>query len=180
MLDAKRVLEAALLCADQPMVMRDLRTLFDESVDEPQLRTLLEEIRGEWTERGLQLAEVASGWRFQSHPDMAHYLEKLHPEKPPRYSRAVLETLVERHPRAPVPRAWMSQWWVLRKRGRGADLLMRGGFNATEDDSLTEHLVQRFGYADFPWGDADRFQVRIEAQVINGQEMLVAFMPQED
>jgi len=104
MLDAKRVLEAALLCADQPMVMRDLRTLFDESVDEPQLRTLLEEIRGEWTERGLQLAEVASGWRFQSHPDMAHYLEKLHPEKPPRYSRAVLETLAIIAYRQPVTR----------------------------------------------------------------------------
>ena len=104
MLDAKRVLEAALLCADQPMVMRDLRTLFDESVDEPQLRTLLEEIRGEWTERGLQLAEVASGWRFQSHPYMAHYLEKLHPEKPPRYSRAVLETLAIIAYRQPVTR----------------------------------------------------------------------------
>jgi hypothetical protein len=73
-----------------------------------------------------------------------------------------------------------SQWWVLRKRGHGADLMIRGGFNETEDDSLTEHLVQRFGYADFPWGDADRFEVRIEPQEINGQEMLVAFMPQED
>ena len=104
MLDAKRVLEAALLCADQPMVMRDLRILFDESVDEPQLRALLEEIRDEWTERGLQLAEVASGWRFQSHPDMAHYLEKLHPEKPPRYSRAVLETLAIIAYRQPVTR----------------------------------------------------------------------------
>ena len=69
MLDAKRVLEAALLCADQPMQMRDLRTLFDEALEEPQLRDLLDEIRGEWAERGLQLTEVASGWRFQSHPD---------------------------------------------------------------------------------------------------------------
>ena len=95
MLDAKRVLEAALLCADQPMVMRDVRTLFDEALEEPQLRTLLEEIRDEWTERG---------WRFQSHPDMAHYLEKLHPEKPPRYSRAVLETLAIIAYRQPVTR----------------------------------------------------------------------------
>jgi len=69
MLDAKRVLEAALLCADQPLQMRDLRTLFDEVLEEPQLRDLLEEIRGEWAERGLQLTEVASGWRFQSHPE---------------------------------------------------------------------------------------------------------------
>lgn len=107
MLDAKRVLEAALLCADQPMVMRDVRTLFDEALEEPQLRTLLEEIRDEWTERGLQLAEVASGWRFQSHPDMAHYLEKLHPEKPPRYSRAVLETLAIIAYRQPVTRGDM-------------------------------------------------------------------------
>jgi hypothetical protein len=73
-----------------------------------------------------------------------------------------------------------SQWWVLRKRGRGADLCIRGGFNATEDDSLTEHLVQRFGFVDFPWGDADRFEVRIEPDEINRQEILVAFMPQED
>ena len=104
MLDAKRVLEAALLCADQPMQMRDLRTLFDEALEEPQLRDLLEEIRGEWAERGLQLTEVASGWRFQSHPDLAHYLEKLHPEKPPRYSRAVLETLAIIAYRQPVTR----------------------------------------------------------------------------
>jgi len=104
MLDAKRVLEAALLCADQPMQMRDLRTLFDEALEEPQLRDLLEEIRGEWSERGLQLTEVASGWRFQSHPDLARYLEKLHPEKPPRYSRAVLETLAIIAYRQPVTR----------------------------------------------------------------------------
>lgn len=104
MLDAKRVLEAALLCADQPMQMRDLRTLFDEALEEPQLRDLLEEIRGEWAERGLQLTEVASGWRFQSHPDLAHYLEKLHPEKLPRYSRAVLETLAIIAYRQPVTR----------------------------------------------------------------------------
>lgn len=73
-----------------------------------------------------------------------------------------------------------SQWWVLRRRGRGAELCIRGGFNETEDDSLTEHLVQRFGYADFPWADADSFEVRIEPQIIGGQEMLVAFLPQED
>jgi len=104
MLDAKRVLEAALLCADQPMQMRDVRTLFDEALEEPQLRYLLEEIRDEWSERGLQLTEVASGWRFQSHPDLARYLEKLHPEKPPRYSRAVLETLAIIAYRQPVTR----------------------------------------------------------------------------
>ena len=104
MLDAKRVLEAALLCADQPLQMRDLRTLFDEGLEEPQLRGLLDEIRGAWTDRGLQLTEVASGWRFQSHPDLARYLEKLHPEKPPRYSRAVLETLAIIAYRQPVTR----------------------------------------------------------------------------
>jgi segregation and condensation protein B len=86
------------------MQMRDLRTLFDEALEEPQLRDLLDEIRGEWAERGLQLTEVASGWRFQSHPDLAHYLEKLHPEKPPRYSRAVLETLAIIAYRQPVTR----------------------------------------------------------------------------
>ena len=104
MLDAKRVLEAALLCADQPMQMRDLRILFDEGLEEPQLRDMLEAIRGDWSERGLQLTEVASGWRFQSHPDLARYLDKLHPEKPPRYSRAVLETLAIIAYRQPVTR----------------------------------------------------------------------------
>ena len=104
MLDAKRVLEAALLCADQPLQMRDLRTLFDEVLEEPQLRGLLDEIRGAWADSGLQLTEVASGWRFQSHPDLARYLEKLHPEKPPRYSRAVLETLAIIAYRQPVTR----------------------------------------------------------------------------
>ena len=104
MLDAKRELEAALLCADQPLQMRDLRTLFDEVLEEPQLRGLLDEIRGAWADRGLQLTEVASGWRFQSHPDLARYLEKLHPEKPPRYSRAVLETLAIIAYRQPVTR----------------------------------------------------------------------------
>jgi len=104
MLDAKRVLEAALLCADQPLQMRDLRTLFDEVLEEPQLRGLLDEIRGAWADRGLQLTEVASGWRFQSHPDLARYLEKLHPERPPRYSRAVLETLAIIAYRQPVTR----------------------------------------------------------------------------
>jgi len=104
MLDAKRVLEAALLCADQPMRMRDLRILFDEGLEETQLRDMLEAIRGDWSERGLQLTEVASGWRFQSHPDLARYLDKLHPEKPPRYSRAVLETLAIIAYRQPVTR----------------------------------------------------------------------------
>lgn len=104
MLDAKRVLEAALLCADQPMSMREARALFDETLEEPQLHALLDEIRAEWADRGLQLAQVASGWRFQSHPDMALYLEKLHPEKPPRYSRAVLETLAIIAYRQPVTR----------------------------------------------------------------------------
>jgi len=104
MLDAKRVLEAALLCADQPMQMRDLRILFDEGLEETQLRDMLEAIRGDWSERGLQLTEVASGWRFQSHPDLARYLDKLHPEKPPRYSRAVLETLAIIAYRQPVTR----------------------------------------------------------------------------
>ena len=73
-----------------------------------------------------------------------------------------------------------SQWWLLRRRGQGAELCIRGGFNETEDDTLTEHLVQRFGHAMFPWGDAGSFSVRIEPGIIGGQEMLIAFLPQED
>jgi segregation and condensation protein B len=107
MLDAKRVLEAALLCADQPMQMRDLRVLFDEALDEEQLRDLLDAIRGDWAERGLELASVATGWRFQSRPELRVFLDRLNPEKPPKYSRAAMETLAIIAYRQPVTRGDM-------------------------------------------------------------------------
>lgn len=102
--DAKRVLETALICAAQPLPLRDMRTLFDDQVGPDTLRLLLDELAKDWQGRGVELAALASGWRFQSRPEMREYLDRLHPEKPPRYSRAVMETLAIIAYRQPVTR----------------------------------------------------------------------------
>ena len=90
--DAKRVLETALICAQQPLTLRELRTLFADELGADTLRSLLDELVRDWEGRGVELVPVASGWRFQSRPELREYLDRLHPEKPQRYSRAVLET----------------------------------------------------------------------------------------
>lgn len=102
--DAKRVLETALICAQQALPLRDLRALFEGNLGADTLKDLLLDLQQEWTGRGVELVQVASGWRFQSRPEMRSYLDKLHPEKPPRYSRAVLETLAIIAYRQPVTR----------------------------------------------------------------------------
>ena len=102
--DAKRVLETALICAHQPMPLRDMRALFAEEVGADTLRGLLDELGQDWSGRGVELVPVASGWRFQSRPEMREYLDRLHPEKPPRYSRATMETLAIIAYRQPVTR----------------------------------------------------------------------------
>jgi len=102
--DAKRVLETALICAAQPMAVRELRVLFDDALGADTLKVLLQELQQDWALRGVELVQVASGWRFQSRPEMREYLDKLHPEKPPRYSRATLETLAIIAYRQPVTR----------------------------------------------------------------------------
>ncbi len=99
-----RVLEAALLCADVPLTVPDLRKLFDEAIEGDDIRRHLATLQMDWQERGLELVQLASGWRFQSRPDMQRYLGRLNPEKPPRYSRAVLETLAIIAWRQPVTR----------------------------------------------------------------------------
>jgi segregation and condensation protein B len=102
--DARRVLETALICASGPLSLRELRTLFDEQVGADTLRGLLDELARDWQGRGVELVTLASGWRFQSRPDMRVYLDRLHPEKPPRYSRAAMETLAIVAYRQPVTR----------------------------------------------------------------------------
>ena len=102
--EAKRILETALICAQQPLQMRDLRALFEDEVGADTIRDMLLELQLEWTPRGLELLNVASGWRFQSRPELRIYLDRLHPEKPPRYSRATLETLAIIAYRQPVTR----------------------------------------------------------------------------
>jgi len=103
-LDAKRVLETALICEQQPMTVRDMRILLDDEVAVDTIRRLLAELQMEWALRGVELVAVSSGWRFQSRPEMRVYLDRLHPEKPPRYARATLETLAIIAYRQPVTR----------------------------------------------------------------------------
>jgi segregation and condensation protein B len=102
--DAKRVLETALICAQQPLPLRDMGALFDDQLGADTLRSLLDELVRDWEGRGVELVPVASGWRFQSRPELREYLDRLHPEKPPRYSRAALETLAIIAYRQPVTR----------------------------------------------------------------------------
>ncbi|MDN7657095.1 SMC-Scp complex subunit ScpB [Burkholderia multivorans] len=102
--EAKIVLETALICAQEPLKLGDLRKLFADGVSADTVRTLLEDLKQDWSGRGVELVALASGWRFQSKPAMRHFLDRLHPEKPPKYSRAVLETLAIIAYRQPVTR----------------------------------------------------------------------------
>ncbi len=102
--DAKRVLETALICAQQPVPVRELRVLFNDALGSDTLKVLLQELQLDWAQRGVELVQVATGWRFQSRPEMREYLDRLHPEKPPRYTRATMETLAIIAYRQPVTR----------------------------------------------------------------------------
>ena len=102
--DAKRVLETALICASQPLTLREMRSLFADELGADSVRSLLDELTRDWGGKGAQLVALASGWRFQSRPELREYLDRLHPEKPPGYSRAVLETLAIIAYRQPVTR----------------------------------------------------------------------------
>jgi len=100
----KRVLEAALLSTQEPLTVQQLKRLFGGEVDADNIRKVLEELRAEWSERSIELTPVASGWRFRVKPDYQKFLDRITHEKPPRYSRAVLETLAIVAYRQPVTR----------------------------------------------------------------------------
>jgi segregation and condensation protein B len=111
--EAKRVLETALLCAREPMTIQGMKKLFIDvdggrhavpGVGSDTIRRMLEELRHDWQDRGIEIVSLASGWRFQSRPEMKPYLDRLSPEKPPKYSRATLETLAIIAYRQPVTR----------------------------------------------------------------------------
>lgn len=102
--DAKRVLETALICAHQPLPLRDMRALFKDELGSDTLRMLLDELARDWEGRGVELVAVSTGWRFQSRPEMRDHLDRLNPEKPPKYSRATMETLAIIAYRQPVTR----------------------------------------------------------------------------
>src|SRR5881392_440308 len=102
--EAKRILEAVLLASQEPLGVAELKRLFDDEVSAETLRRLLAELREEWNGRGVELVSLASGWRFQTRAEFRPYVERLFPEKPPRYSRAVMETLAIIAYRQPVTR----------------------------------------------------------------------------
>ncbi len=102
--DVKRVLETVLLANQEPMTLAELRRAFSEDLHVDFLRRALEELRADWQGRGVELVTVAEGWRFQTRQEYQPYLDRLNPEKPPRYSRAVLETLAIIAYRQPVTR----------------------------------------------------------------------------
>jgi segregation and condensation protein B len=100
----KVVLETALLASQEPLPATELRKLFDEEISNETVRSVLEELRSEWQDRGVELVNTASGWRFRTRPEYQAFLDRLNPQKPPRYSRAVLETLAIIAYRQPVTR----------------------------------------------------------------------------
>ena len=105
--DAKRVLETALICAQQPLPLREMGVLFNGALNSDSIKLALADLQNDWTGRGVELVQVATGWRFQTRPQMREYLDRLHPEKPPRYTRATLETLAIIAYRQPVTRGDM-------------------------------------------------------------------------
>ena len=100
----KRVIETALLCAQEPLTVADLSRLFVDDVTSNDIDEMLQVIQHEWGDKGMELVHIATGWRFQSRLSMREYLDRLTPEKPPRYSRAVMETLAIIAYRQPVTR----------------------------------------------------------------------------
>lgn len=102
--DYKRVLETALLVASEPLPLSELKKLFDQEFDDDTWRTLLDDLRRDWSNRGAELIQLASGWRFQTRPEYQSYIDRLKNDKPPKYSRAVMETLAIIAYRQPVTR----------------------------------------------------------------------------
>jgi segregation and condensation protein B len=102
--EAKRIIEAALLASQEPLSLADLKRLFDDDIGNDTLRRLLDELREDWAPKAVELVSLASGWRFQTRPEFRPFADRLNPEKRPRYSRAVMETLAIIAYRQPVTR----------------------------------------------------------------------------
>jgi segregation and condensation protein B len=103
-IEAKRLIEAALLSSPEPLSLADLKRLFEDDIGPDTLRRLLDELREDWAGRAVELVNLASGWRFQTRPEFQPFAERLNPDKRPRYSRAVMETLAIIAYRQPVTR----------------------------------------------------------------------------
>ena len=102
--EVKRVLEAALLTSAEPLQLSDLKKLFDEELGNDVLRNIIAELASDWQGRSVELINVASGWRFRARLEYTKFLDRLSPQKPPRYSRAVMETLAIIAYKQPVTR----------------------------------------------------------------------------
>ncbi len=108
--EAKKVLETALLCTHEALTVNDLKKLFaaadgeEPAVEADAIKELLAELQQDWSERGVELVQLSTGWRFQSRSEMKLFLDRLNPEKPPKYTRATLETLAIIAYRQPVTR----------------------------------------------------------------------------
>jgi segregation and condensation protein B len=102
--EIKRILEVVLLANSTPMTLAELKKVFEVELNNELLRSALDELRTDWQERGVELVQLAEGWRFQTRAEYQTYLDRLNPEKPPRYSRAALETLAVIAYRQPVTR----------------------------------------------------------------------------
>jgi len=105
----KRILETALLTSQEPLTLNELKKLFDTELASDTLRKVLEDLGTDWEGRGVELVSVASGWRFRARPESQKFLDRLEPQKPPKYSRAVLETLAIIAYRQPVTRGDIEQ-----------------------------------------------------------------------
>ncbi len=107
--EIKLILETALLSSQEPLPLAELKKLFENELDPETLRKLLDELRQDWHGKGVELVNVASGWRFRAKTEYQIYLDRLNPEKPPRYSRAAMETLAIIAYRQPVTRGDIEQ-----------------------------------------------------------------------
>jgi segregation and condensation protein B len=102
--EAKRIVEAALLSSQEPLSLVDMKRLFDAEIGPDTLRRVLDELREDWSDKAVELVNLASGWRFQTRADFLPFVDRINPEKRPRYSRAVMETLAIIAYRQPVTR----------------------------------------------------------------------------
>ena len=106
---ARSIVEAALMCSPQPLSAKDLHMMFDQGVGMDTIKAMLADLQKSWHGRGIELVEISSGWRFQTKAELRPHLERLHPEKPPKYSRAMLETLAVIAYKQPVTRGDMEE-----------------------------------------------------------------------
>jgi segregation and condensation protein B len=168
--EAKRVLETALLCAHEALTVNDLKKLFtvtegeEPALEADTIKGILTELQLDWAERGIELVPLSTGWRFQSRGEMKVFLDRLNPEKPPKYTRATLETLAIIAYRQPVTRGDIEEIRGVAVNSQTIKLLEdRGWVDAIDDLGLSslEELppLQQMGQEQLPGGPENAAQV---------------------